>query len=82
MFTTYAQRSEFENAFIELYENEAAPLVEKGVSALVYTQLADVEDETNGLMTYDRRVLKVSPDRAKECMDKLYKILKCKEDEA
>lgn len=33
--------------------------LEKGLSASVYTQLSDVEDETNGLMTYDREILKV-----------------------
>ena len=36
----------------------ASVLVKKGVSALVYTQLSDVEDETNGFLTYDRRVVK------------------------
>lgn len=30
------------------------PQIEKGLSALVYTQLTDVEDEVNGLFTYDR----------------------------
>ena len=34
------------------------PQLEKGLSALVYTQLTDVEDEVNGLFTYDRAALK------------------------
>ena len=35
------------------------PLIEtQGLSAAVYTELSDVEDELNGLLTYDRRVLK------------------------
>ena len=33
----------------------------KGLSAAVYTQLTDVENELNGLITYDRRVIKLSP---------------------
>ena len=32
----------------------------KGFSAAVYTQITDVEGEVNGLMTYDRKVLKMS----------------------
>ncbi len=40
-------------------EGEILPAIKKsGLSAAVYTQLSDVEDETNGLMTYDRRVIK------------------------
>lgn len=34
-------------------------LIEKGLSAAVYTQTTDVEVETNGLMTYDRKIIKV-----------------------
>lgn len=37
------------------------PLIEKGLSAAVYTQTTDVEVEVNGLMTYDRAVLKFDP---------------------
>ena len=50
----------------KLYLDEVLPLVKKGVSALVYTQVSDVEDETNGFLTYDRKVLKVNPDAFKE----------------
>ena len=38
------------------------PQLKKGLSALVYTQVSDVEDEVNGLFTYDRAALK--PDAA------------------
>ena len=40
--------------------------LEKGLSASVYTQLSDVEDETNGLMTYDREILKVDGETLRE----------------
>ena len=46
----------------ELYERDIIPYIGKGLCAAVYTQLSDVEDETNGLFTYDRQVLK--PDAA------------------
>jgi hypothetical protein len=35
---------------------------ERGTSAFVYTQMTDVEEEINGLMTYDRKVIKLNPD--------------------
>lgn len=71
-YKTYKDKEEFENAVCALYENEVLPLVEAGVSALVYTQISDVEDETNGFMTYDRRVLKINADRFSDICKRLY----------
>ena len=42
-----------------LYREQIEPLKEKGLCAAIYTQLSDVEDETNGLLTYDRAVKKI-----------------------
>ena len=39
--------------------DEFIPEIKSGVSAGVYTQTTDVEIEVNGLMTYDRKVIKV-----------------------
>lgn len=47
------------NAYYELYEGQVLPLIEKGLSGVVYTQLSDVEEEVNGLVTYDRKVVKI-----------------------
>lgn len=44
-----------------LMRNRLLPLVEKGLSAAVYTQLSDVEEEVNGLLSYDRKVRKIVP---------------------
>ena len=41
------------------------PLIKKGLSAAIYTQLSDVEIESNGLFTYDRKVLKYDPNLVK-----------------
>ncbi|MBS7387184.1 MAG: hypothetical protein KIG30_01255, partial [Eubacteriales bacterium] len=46
-------------AYRKLYQQELIPSIEKGLSAIVYTQLSDVESETNGLLTYDREVIKL-----------------------
>ena len=46
-------------AFRRLHTDELRPAVARGLSASVYTQLSDVEDELNGLLTYDREVQKL-----------------------
>ena len=45
----------FANAVEELYREQVLPMVRDGLCAAVYTQVSDVEDETNGLLTYDRK---------------------------
>lgn len=55
----------FEDGLVGLYEKEILPAIEGGLCAAVLTQVSDVEDEVNGLMTYDRRVLKVNEKRMK-----------------
>ena len=44
----------------------------KGLSAAVYTQTTDVEGEVNGLITYDRKVIKMPVDTLKEMHSVLY----------
>ena len=56
-FTT---QQELENAWVSLYEKEVIPAIAKGLSADVYTQVSDVEDEINGVFTYDRHVIKLT----------------------
>ena len=57
--------------FSRLYEREVLPAVPRGLCASVYTQLSDVEDELNGLMTYDRRVVKLDADEVWELNERL-----------
>jgi beta-galactosidase/beta-glucuronidase len=56
------------SSFIDRFE----PLIKKGLSAAVYTQTTDVEIETNGLMTYDRKVVKFPEAKLKQIHLKLY----------
>jgi hypothetical protein len=51
------------DAVYYLFVKDTLPLIKDGLSATVYTQLSDVEDETNGLITYDRELVKVDADR-------------------
>ena len=75
-YRTYRDGESFAEGLLELYRGEVIPLVKEGLCAAVYTQLSDVEDETNGLITYDRRVVKVCEEQmqtiAKE-LDNEYK---------
>jgi len=47
-------------AVYKLYLEEVLPCIEKGLCASIYTQVSDVEDEINGIVTYDRKVCKLS----------------------
>ena len=56
----YADADEFAQAVAKLYEEQVIPAVEAGLCAAVYTQVSDIEDETNGILTYDRKICKLS----------------------
>lgn len=45
--------------FTDLHVDQIAPAVRRGLAATVYTQLSDVEDELNGLLSWDREVHKI-----------------------
>jgi hypothetical protein len=57
-------------AFLRLHSDLAAT-VPRGLSATVYTQLSDVEDELNGLLTYDREVQKLPDDLVRDALARL-----------
>ena len=67
----FADRAEFEDAFVKLYEEQIVPYIGMGLCATVYTQISDVEDETNGLISYDRKFSKVSQERMCQLAKKL-----------
>jgi beta-galactosidase/beta-glucuronidase len=56
----------------EAFIDRFPPLISKGLSAVIYTQTTDVEIEVNGLMTYDRKVIKMPEERLKQIHSKLY----------
>ncbi len=70
-YRSFATREELEAAVVRLYEEEMLPLVEAGASAFVYTQVSDVEDETNGIFTYDRQVRKLDAEKMREVMKRI-----------
>ncbi|MBQ2955103.1 MAG: glycoside hydrolase family 2 [Clostridia bacterium] len=64
-------------AKIELmWEKMVLPAVADGLCGLVYTQVSDVEDEINGLYTYDREICKVNKERMRALAERAHAILK------
>ena len=61
---------EVTNEYIK-YADHLLELIEKGFSAAVYTQITDVEEEVNGLVTYDRKVIKVDEPKIKAFNQKI-----------
>lgn len=65
-YRLYDTPEAFETGYRNLIRREVAPAIPKGLSASVYTQVSDVEDELNGMMTYDRKILKISREILRE----------------
>lgn len=58
-YMTYPDKAALTEAYRKLHEEQILPLLEKGLCVTIYTQLTDVENELNGLFTYDREVCKL-----------------------
>jgi hypothetical protein len=70
-YKRFGSKEELKRAFLDLYEKEIIPAKEAGLCAAVYTQVSDVEDELNGLLTYDRRVLKLTAEDISKTVTRL-----------
>ncbi len=62
----YQSKEELTKAYVDLINKQLKPLISRGLSAAVYTQLTDVETEINGFVTYDRRVIKMDEKQVAE----------------
>ncbi len=58
-YVQFKNRDEVTAEYVK-YANELKDMVDRGFSAAVYTQTTDVEGEVNGLMTYDRKEIKIN----------------------
>ncbi len=70
-YVSYKTSEELTDAYVGLMTRMRF-LVGQGLSAAVYTQTSDVEIEVNGLMTYDRKLVKMDLNRIAEAARKLY----------
>ncbi|MBE6610278.1 MAG: glycoside hydrolase family 2 [Ruminococcaceae bacterium] len=69
----YETEEEYTAALEKLYLCEIVPNVKNGLCATVFTQVSDVEDETNGLLTYDRQILKVKEEPMQNIAKEIFK---------
>ena len=71
-YKTFKTASALWTAYEKLYDTEILPQIQsQGLCGIVYTELTDIEDEVNGLFTFDR-VLKVDGEKLKEINGRLY----------
>jgi hypothetical protein len=70
-YVSYDNKEELTDAYVDLLA-AMRPLIGRGLSAAVYTQTTDVEIEVNGLMTYDRALVKMDEPRIVAAAKKLY----------
>ncbi|MEG1270845.1 MAG: glycoside hydrolase family 2 [Ruthenibacterium sp.] len=65
-YRMYHSKAALTKAYVQLHEKQVLPLLKKGLCAVVYTQLSDVEGEVNGLLTYDRKICKIDADAVRK----------------
>ena len=70
-YNTFMNMTTLTENIKNLIKNNILPNLKKGLCASVYTQLSDVEEEVNGFMTYDRKIIKVNIDIIKSVNDLL-----------
>ncbi len=70
-YKKFKTEEELVQALRVLYLKKLKPLIVKGLCAAIYTQVSDVEEEINGLVTYDRAVQKVPTAAMREINDAL-----------
>ncbi len=70
-YRIYRRKSDLSRGYREWIEREVVPNIARGLSATVYTQLSDVEEETNGILTYDRQIMKLNPKTVRELNRKM-----------
>ncbi|MBQ5994564.1 MAG: hypothetical protein IJL63_01755 [Clostridia bacterium] len=59
LYLKFKNKDTLTNAYKKLHEKQIIPLIDKGLCGTVYTQVSDVENELNGIYTYDRAHLKI-----------------------
>jgi len=70
-YRRYTSAESLAEGFRRLHTDQIIPAVARGLAATVYTQVSDVEDETNGLLTYDRRVVKIPAEQVRAVIGQL-----------
>ena len=70
-YLMYRSKQTLTEAYRKLIEKQIMPLIPKYLSAFVYTQVTDVEFEVNGILTYDREIVKIDENTLKSLNNKM-----------
>ncbi|MGN0534142.1 MAG: glycoside hydrolase family 2 protein [Eubacterium sp.] len=70
-YKIFKSKESLTSAYKHLYNRVIIPQIKDGLCAAVYTQLTDVEDELNGLLTYDRKACKIDINVLKEINERV-----------
>ena len=71
IYLLFNNKEDFQKEYVRFITQEIIPAKRAGMSAFIYTQLSDVEEEMNGFVTYDRKEIKVDVNKIKEINDKI-----------
>ena len=70
-YKSYKNAEELTENYKRLWEEEIYPNIKDGLCSAIYTQTSDIEEEINGLMTYDREIVKIKKEVVKALNQKL-----------
>lgn len=65
-YRIFGSKRELTRGYSQLMRKQIIPKLAEGLSVTIYTQLSDVEEEVNGIYTYDREMLKIEEEVLKE----------------
>ena len=71
IYLLFNNKEDFQKEYIRFVNEEIKPAKKHGMSAFIYTQMSDVEEEMNGFITYDRKEIKVDVDVIKAINDEM-----------
>ena len=73
-YKAYKSKEELTANYKRLWNEEIYPNLEKGLCSAIYTQTSDIEEEINGIMTYDRDEVKFIEKELQDLNQKLYEL--------
>ena len=71
VYKSFKTKEEWLTKYKDTIKRDVIDNIPNGLSAIVYTQLSDVEEELNGFITFDREVIKVDTEKIKEINDQI-----------
>ena len=71
IYLLFNNKEDFQKEYERFIKEEIIPSKNKGMSAFIYTQISDVEEEMNGFVSYDRKEIKVDIEKIKRINDSI-----------